>query len=105
MVATDTNRLRRALTEADFPAEKTELVRYAAESGADEDTVRALRAIPPVSYANLTEVLQSVSLEPDRDPADRAAQRRTHTARGLAEQEKDVPVHPIAEELGENRGS
>lgn len=105
MVATDAKRLRKALAEADFPAGKDDLARYAAQAGADDDTVRALRAIPPVSYANLTEVLQSVSLAPDREPADQAAQRRTHTTPGLSEQDKDIPSHPIAEELGENRDS
>jgi hypothetical protein len=105
MVATDTGRLRSALCSADFPADKDDLVRYATQAGADQDTVRAIRAIPPVSYSNLTEVLRSVSLVPDRDPADQAAQRRTHTTRGLSELDKDIPGHPIVDELGDNRGS
>ncbi|MBF6329589.1 DUF2795 domain-containing protein [Nocardia transvalensis] len=104
-MATDVDSVRQALSDADFPADKDQLVRYATQAGADDDTVRALRAIPPESYANITEVLQSVDLAPDRAPADRAAQRRTHTHPGLAEQEKDVPAGPIVDELGENRGS
>lgn len=105
MVATDADRVRQALSAADFPAEKADLVRCATRAGADDDTVRALNAIPPESYANVSEVLQSVNLDPQRSPADRAAQRRTHTHPGLAEQEKDIPGHPIADELGENRDS
>jgi hypothetical protein len=105
MVVTDVGRLRRALSDTDFPAERDELVGCAQRAGADHDTVRALRAMPPVSYSNFAEVLQSVSLTSDRSPADKAAQRRLHTKPGLAEQEKDVPGHPIAEETGSNRGS
>ncbi|WP_217697469.1 DUF2795 domain-containing protein [Nocardia donostiensis] len=105
MVATDAGRIRKALSDADFPAGKADLVRCATRADADDDTVRALNAIPPVSYANVGEVLQSVNLESERSPADQAAQRRTHTYPGLAEQEKDIPANPIVDELGENRGS
>ncbi|NKY87320.1 DUF2795 domain-containing protein [Nocardia veterana] len=105
MVATDADRVRQALSAADFPADKDDLVQSATRAHADRDTVRALEAIPPETYANVGEVLQSVNLDPQRSPADRAAQRRTHTHPGLAEQEKDVPVNPIVDELGENRGS
>ncbi|WP_228822974.1 DUF2795 domain-containing protein [Nocardia blacklockiae] len=91
MVTTDAVSVRKALSDADFPADKDQLVRCADRAGAAENTVRALRAIPPVSYANVGEVLQSVDLDPENDPADRAAQRRTHTHPGLAQQEKDVP--------------
>ncbi|MEV0105051.1 DUF2795 domain-containing protein [Nocardia sp. NPDC050799] len=105
MVATDADRVRAALSAADFPAEKPELVHCATRAHADNDTVRALKAIPPETYGNLQEVLQSVNLEPRRSPADRAAQRRTHHHPGLAEQEIEVPPNPITEELGYNRDS
>ncbi len=105
MVTTDSDRVRKALSNAHFPAEKEQLVECARRAHADADTVRALRAIPVVSYANVTEVLQSVDLRPSTNPADRAARRRTHTHPGLAEQEKDVPVGPIVDELGFNRDS
>ncbi|MEU4837890.1 DUF2795 domain-containing protein [Nocardia testacea] len=104
MVATDADRVRAALSDADFPAEKQDLVHCATRAHADADTVRALKAIPPETYGNLREVLQSVNLEPRRSPADRAAQHRTHSHPGLAEQEIEVPPNPIAEELGYNRG-
>jgi hypothetical protein len=104
MTATDIDRLRQALSEADFPADKDDLVGYAERAAADDDTVRALRALPPVPYANLGEVVQSVSLDPARSDADRAAQRRTHTKPGLSEQEKDIPSNPITEEFGVEPG-
>ncbi|SFB19843.1 Protein of unknown function [Amycolatopsis marina] len=102
---TDADRLRDALTDADFPASKDDLVRYAERAQADADTVRAIRSIPPVEYSSLSEVVRSVPLEEDRTEADRAAQRQSHTKPGVAEQEKDTPTNPIVEELGENRGS
>lgn len=104
-MSTDTGRLRRALSEVDFPAEKEELVRCAYRAGADDATLSSLDAMPPVSYGSLDEVFRSARQEPERNSADRAAQRRRHTRPGLAEHEKDVPAHPITDELGENRGS
>ncbi|WP_228813681.1 DUF2795 domain-containing protein [Nocardia flavorosea] len=105
MVTTDVERIQRALSEADFPAEKDGLVRCATEAGADGDTVRALKAIPPVEYANLAEVLQSVSLDDGRTDAERAAQSRDHAHPTVTERERVVPPNPVVEELGENRGS
>ncbi len=98
-------RIRRALSEADFPAEEAGLVSCAAESGADEDTVRAVKAIPPVEYADLAEVPQSVSLDDGRTDAERAAQSRDHAHPTVTERERAVPPNPVVDELGENRGS
>jgi hypothetical protein len=108
MVMTDVDRLRSVLSDTDFPADKNELVDCARRAGADDDTVRALQAMPPVSYSNFAEVLRSVPLtsdQSDRSPADQAAQRRMHTKPGLTEQDKDLPGHSIADEVGDNRGS
>lgn len=106
MVATDIDRVRRVLSAADFPADKWELVRYAERADADADTIRALRAMPPVSYANVNEVVQSVSLEADQPAAEQAPRRRAHAKPGLAAAEKDIGEHgPVVDELGENRGS
>ncbi|WP_298178580.1 DUF2795 domain-containing protein [Saccharomonospora sp.] len=104
-MATTVERLRAALSEADFPAEKNELVRYAERSGADNDTVRELNAIPAETYGNLTEVERAVSFESPETERERAQRRRGHDKPGLAEQSKDVAEHPIVSELGENRGS
>lgn len=105
MVTTDVQRLQRALSEVDFPAEKSDLVSHAAEAGADQETVRALKAVPPVQYADLTEVLQSVSLDDGRTEAERNAQSRDHAHPTVTERERRVPPNPVADELGENRGS
>lgn len=83
MRATSIERLRTALAEADYPASKDELVGYAQRAGADEQTVQALRAIPPVEYTDFDQVTGSVPTEHDKP------EQRT----------------PIGEELGENRGS
>lgn len=104
-MATDVPRLCEALSDVDYPADKNDLVQAAIRTEADADTVRALEAIPPVSYANETEVLRAAPLETTQAEADRAAQRRLHTHPGLSEQDKDVPEHPIRSELGENRSS
>jgi len=107
--STTHQRLRHALEDVDFPAEKDRLVDQALENDADAQTVRALRAIPPVEYRSLSEVLSSVSLDDEKDvvsPGQQAQARRTHTKPGLAESAKNQsPINPIVEELGTNRGS
>lgn len=101
--------LKDALNNVDYPADKEELHQAARGNGADEQTVQALRALPPVDYHSFTEVLASVNiLDEDQEvvAAERAQRRRLHTHPGLAEHAKDVPTaSPITEELGENRGS
>lgn len=52
------------LTNADFPAHRDDLVRCAQDEGAPEDVVKALRAMPPVQYANKDEVKRSARTEP-----------------------------------------
>jgi Protein of unknown function (DUF2795) len=105
MVASTTRRrVHDCLNDVDFPATKDDLLTAAARNGCDEDTARALRAIPPESYANLAEVMASVPLADDRlDDSEKTAARRVHTKPGLAEGSKEIPPNPIAEELGENR--
>ncbi|MBK1786295.1 DUF2795 domain-containing protein [Prauserella cavernicola] len=106
MATTTTDeRVRAALSEADFPAEKADLVRRAEQADADSRTIKALRAMPPVTYENLREVLRSVPLDQGRDPAEEAPRRQEHDKPGLAQPEKDISGHPIIDELGENRGS
>jgi hypothetical protein len=93
-VSTTYQQPRRALGDVDFPAGKDQLVDQALASGADEHTVRALRAIPPVKYRDLSEVLSSVPLRDKQDvvqSGQQAQTRRTHTKPGLAESAKDVP--------------
>jgi hypothetical protein len=110
MVASTTrSRLRQCLNDADFPASKQDLLSVADYDGGDDDTVLALRAIPPDTYTNLDQVLASVSIvdEDDaiRDP-DKAAARRAHTKPVRAESAQDIADQsPIVDESGENRAS
>lgn len=107
--STTRDRLKEALIDVDYPAPKEELLETARRNGADEETVRALRAIPPVGYRSFTEVIASVTIldeDPELAAGQQAERRRLHTHPGLAEQAKDVPApSPIIEELGDNRGS
>lgn len=105
MVRTDADRVQRALSELRFPADKESLVRHAIDVGTDRETIRALKAIPPAEYANLAEVVQSVWLDDGRSAAERAAQHRERARPRVTERERPVPVNPIVEELGVNRGS
>jgi ribosomal protein L12E/L44/L45/RPP1/RPP2 len=85
--------LRAVLVDVDFPATKDQLGEAAGRHGADDDTLRALRAVPPVDYRNMDEVLASVPLAdeaPEAAAAMQADRRRQHTAPGLAEGSKDV---------------
>jgi hypothetical protein len=85
--------LAAALVDADYPATKDDLLATAERKGADEQTIRALRSIPPVEYRNFMEVLASVPLL-DEDPhlteSLRALRRRLHTRPRLSERSKDI---------------
>ena len=109
MVATTTpGQLRRCLQDVDFPVNKQDLLDAAERNGCNDETIRALRAIPPETYTNVSQVTASVTIKDDEsiDDADKAAARRTHTKPGLAESAKDIgSPSPIVDELGENRGS
>jgi Protein of unknown function (DUF2795) len=63
---TTRERVRAALADADFPAMKDDLIATAQRAGADEETMRALRSIPPVDYHNRGEVMAAL---PVRDGA------------------------------------
>ncbi|GAA3737015.1 DUF2795 domain-containing protein [Salinactinospora qingdaonensis] len=105
---TTTQRLQAALDAVDYPADKDELVATAQENEADEDTVRALQALPPQDYRSFSEITASVELAEESNPATdrgKAQARRHHRHPHLAERDKDAPTNPIVDELGENRGS
>ena len=59
---------------------------------ANGQTIRALRAVPPETYANASQVAASVTIADDRDVSDgdKAAARRTHTRPGRAETAKGI---------------
>jgi hypothetical protein len=115
-----TDDIKKLLSDLDFPASKEEIVDHAhrhspgsADStgtsdgrgntggGGRDDAVRALSALPPGDYANLTEVLRSVPRQPapERDESERAYQRRHHRKPGLAEHMREAELPPVKEEL------
>jgi hypothetical protein len=77
--------LRTILGQVPFPAHKERIVDRAADLGADQELLKALRSMPPVDYGNADEVMRSVPLDESEPDA------RTR------------PVNPIEEETGENR--
>lgn len=66
------------LSSLDYPAYKDDVVREAEREGAPPDVLQALRALPPVDYANGNEVARSGGIEaaPEVGPSQRAAQAR-----------------------------
>jgi hypothetical protein len=86
--STTRSQLRKCLNDVDFPANKQDLIDAAHRNGCDDETVRAMRAIPPETYTNTGQVAASVTIADDGDGPGKAATQS-----------------PIVEELGENRGS
>ncbi|BBY28390.1 DUF2795 domain-containing protein [Mycolicibacterium sediminis] len=104
VASTNRKRVEDALNDADFPADKDRLLAVADRNGADQDTLGALRAIPPEEYGNIGEVLASVTHDDGPSAAEKARAGTLPDHPGRAQGEKDVPpVNPIVEELGENR--
>ncbi|MEV1333862.1 DUF2795 domain-containing protein [Micromonospora costi] len=66
------------LSSLDYPAGKDDVIREAEREGAPPDVLRALRALPPVDYANGNEVARSAGIEaaPELSRSQRAAQAR-----------------------------
>ena len=58
------------LEDLDFPADKDAIVEHATGRGAayDSAAVRALRAMPPATYRNISEIRSSVDLRPEETP-------------------------------------
>jgi hypothetical protein len=104
-MATDKTRLKQALNDVDYPADKEQLVQHATDNGADTDTVKALRSIPPESYGTFAEVRAAVPITSGESDSEKAKQHRQNTKGGLSEKMVETPNNPIVEELGENRGS
>ena len=66
------------LSSLDYPAEKDDVVREAEREGAPPEVLKALRALPPVDYANGNEVARSAGIDaaPEVSRSQRAAQAR-----------------------------
>lgn len=68
----------RYLSGLDYPAAKDDVLREAEREGAPDDVLRALRALPPVDYANGNEVTRSARIDPapEQTASERAARAR-----------------------------
>ncbi|TWH69529.1 DUF2795 domain-containing protein [Micromonospora olivasterospora] len=69
----------RYLSGLDYPAGKADVLREAEREGAPPDVLKALRALPPVDYANGNEVARSAGIEAAPRSARRSARRRPGT--------------------------
>jgi hypothetical protein len=94
--------IRGVLNDLGFPASKEQIVDHArARTSTLSDEARALAAIPPGDYANLTEVLRSVPSQPapQRIESERMYQHRHHRHTGLAEHMRESRLPVVEEEL------
>jgi hypothetical protein len=79
------------LTTVDYPASKDDLVRDAERNGAPDEVVKSLRAMPPVTYANKSEVQRSaLGTEQPRLRSVDAEQSRLNSTSPIAKGERDV---------------
>jgi hypothetical protein len=101
-MAADADDIIRAVKDADFPADKDELLATARRSGASDQAVKALRGIPPERYANRQEVVRSVRLpadtDVDRTPGERGEQAGKGGRRGLSQHLREVDRPPLDDE-------
>ena len=111
MARVTSDQVVRYLGDVDFPAGKEDLLRAADDAGAPPEVLKALRAIPPVEYANRAEVARSVPTDPGADlhpsaaqRAEQARERRHRGPRPVSEYELEVPKPPIEDELDRTRG-
>lgn len=61
--------VRDALNSMDYPASKQSLVDHVEQTGAEDEVVRSVRALPLADYANTDEVLRSLPLDGGTDAA------------------------------------
>jgi hypothetical protein len=75
------------LADVDYPADKDALISAAERSGAPDEVLRSLRAIPPVDYRSRAEVVRSVRVDPapGRTARQAAEQARMDAPPGVAE--------------------
>ena len=64
---TTVDRLRTALADVSYPADKGQLVDHASRNNADEDTVHALHSVPERLYGSFDEVLDVVDIDQSRE--------------------------------------
>jgi hypothetical protein len=76
------------LDDVDYPVTKDELISSAKRRGVTHDLMRALRALPPVEYANREELLRALPAPDERPAAVRAAQSKKPGHPRLAERSR-----------------
>jgi len=94
--------IRSVLGDLGFPASKEQIVEHAHDrTGKRSDASRALAAMPPGDYANLTQVLRSVPSQPSPELSEtqRMYQHRHHKHADLAENMRETRLPPVEEEL------
>ncbi|MFD5266424.1 DUF2795 domain-containing protein [Streptomyces sp. NPDC058335] len=105
MAHTDVPEVLHSLKDVRFPAGKERLVEAARRTGASEEVVKALRAVPQEESTSPQNVARSVRTDPDSDlghnATQRAEQAREGGKQGLSQHLRDVPKTPIQEELDE----
>lgn len=62
VASTSEKRLRRCVNVAGFPASRDDLLHAAGQAGCDEETLRALQAIPSQTYTTFAQVCASLTL-------------------------------------------
>ncbi|WP_329010970.1 DUF2795 domain-containing protein [Micromonospora rifamycinica] len=82
----------RYLSGLDYPAEKDAVVRQAEREGAPPEVLRALRALPPVDYADDAQVARSAAVEaaPEISTAQRARPAKTRHPRRVAQHLRSI---------------
>ena len=83
--------IRDALMDADFPADKEELIRVAERNGAANETLSVLRSLPVADYGDKDEVVRSV------DTMEATGSTRSeHAAKGRQEAPPGLARHQTA---------
>ena len=70
VASTSASELRQCLSDVDFPASRQDLIDAAHRNGCSEDTIRAMRAISPETYANADQVTASMTIVHEDDLRD-----------------------------------
>jgi hypothetical protein len=103
------DQVQELLIEVDYPANKDALLDEAQRRGGNDSALRALRALPPVDYANEAQVLRSIDVDPAENrgqtKSDKNRQARENTQAGRADHMTATEASPIEQEVGSNRGS
>ncbi|NAZ82964.1 DUF2795 domain-containing protein [Kineococcus sp. R8] len=89
-----TDEVLRRLGDVHYPAGKDDLLAGARAAGADEDVLKALRAVPPDDYANSAEVARALPTAEPTDARTAAERARRQSTSHLAAGEREVPPDP-----------